>query len=144
MDPIDLLRESIESWNQWRSLHPQAPCSLAGEDLSDGYFFEGNFSEVNLRGAKLQRACLIGADFRWADLRGADFTGAYLGEATFYGANLKGADFTGASLERTDLRRVPHSAKPIASALDDTRELKVTEWARVPLKKQSVQRSWFR
>ncbi|MEM9089636.1 MAG: pentapeptide repeat-containing protein [Cyanobacteria bacterium P01_F01_bin.53] len=106
MSLISLLQESIERWNQWRSEHPNKPCNLEGEDLSEGYFFEGDFSGVNLRGANLRRACLIGADLRWADLTGADLTGAYLGEANLYGASLDKADFTGASLERVDLRRV--------------------------------------
>lgn len=115
MARISLLKESIERWNQWRSEHPTKPCNLEGEDLSEGYFFEGDFSGVNLRGAKLRRACLIGADLRWADLTGADLSGAYLGEANLYGASLDKADFTGASLERVDLRRARGLSSQLAS-----------------------------
>ncbi|MGC1306842.1 MAG: pentapeptide repeat-containing protein [Phormidesmis sp.] len=100
-----LLEESIEQWNQWRSQHPEEPCNLEGYDLSNGYFYEGDFSGADLRGANLRRACLIGADMRWADLRGADLSGAYLEEANLYGASLDNANLTGASLERADLRR---------------------------------------
>ncbi|MEL6775789.1 MAG: pentapeptide repeat-containing protein [Cyanobacteria bacterium J06597_16] len=105
MARISLLKESIERWNQWRWEHPNKPCSLEGQDLSRGYFFEGDFSGANLRGAKLSGACLIGADLRWADLTGADLRGAYLGEANLYGASLADANFTGANLERANLNR---------------------------------------
>ncbi len=101
-----LLEDGVDSWNQWRTDNPHSPCSLEDQELSGGYFFEGDFSGVNFRGANLQRACLIGADLRWADLRGANLSGAYLDEANFYGANLNDATFTGASLERVNLRRV--------------------------------------
>lgn len=101
-----LLEEGIECWNQWRAAAPHRPCDLEGEYLPRGYFYEGNFSGVNLKRADLRRACLIGADLRWANLQGADLRGAYLDEANLYGANLTDANLTGASLERADLRRV--------------------------------------
>ena len=105
MDRLTLLKNGVETWNKWRSLHPNEPCDLAGQDLSYGYFFGGNFCQVNLRGANLRQACLISADFRGADLTGADLTGAYLADAVFYGADLSHADLSGANLDRTDLRR---------------------------------------
>jgi len=109
-----LLEDGIDSWNQWRAANPQMPCRLEGQDLSGGYFFEGDFSGIILRGANLQRACLIGADLRWADLQGANLSGAYLDEANFYGANLNDATFTGASLERVNLRRVHWLGKQVS------------------------------
>jgi len=104
MNHFTLLKQGIESWNQWRQSHPDEPCSLEGQDLSHGYFFEGNFRGVNLKGANLQRACLVGADFRDADLSNADLTGAYLGDTRFSGANLTHANLTQATLERADMR----------------------------------------
>lgn len=106
MDSLILLKNGVEAWNQRRSRHPDESCNLTGQDLSGGYFYGGNFSQVNLSGANLRQACLIGADFRGADLTGADLTGAYLAEATFYGANLSYADLSGANLDCADLRRV--------------------------------------
>ncbi len=105
MNLFSLLKSNVESWNQWRSEQPDAPCDLAGYDLSHSYLFEGDFRGVNFSGANLQRACLIGADLTGADLTGADLTGAYLGDATIYGANLSHANLTDAHLDRTDLRR---------------------------------------
>ena len=115
-----LLEDGVDSWNQWRAANPHDPCRLEGQDLSGGYFFEGDFSGINLRGANLQRACLIGADLRWADLQGANLSGAYLDEANFYGANLNDATFTGASLERANLLRVHWLGKQV-SAKDTVR-----------------------
>ena len=69
MNNLTLLKSNIDGWNSYREQHPDEPCNLAGQDLSQGYFFAGNFRGVNLQGANLKRACLIGADFTGADLR---------------------------------------------------------------------------
>jgi WD40 repeat protein len=104
MNHLSQLENGIDSWNRWRLNHAEATCHLAGEDLSHGYFFEGNFRRANLRGVNFRRACLIGADLSGADLSGADLTGAYLGDANLYGANLSHANLTEANLDRADLR----------------------------------------
>lgn len=104
MNHLPQLENGIDSWNRWRLNHAEATCHLAGEDLSHGYFFEGDFRQANLRGVNFRRACLIGADLSGADLSGADLTGAYLGDANLYGANLSHADLTEANLDRADLR----------------------------------------
>lgn len=105
MDCLSLLQQDIDDWNQWRAEHPGAPCSLSTLDLSQGYFFDGNFSSVDLSGADLRRACLIGADFSYANLAGADLSEAYLGEAVFFGANLSGVKLAGAHIERTNFEQ---------------------------------------
>ena len=107
MTHLDLLESGIEHWNQWRlevKDNPDEPCDLSGQNLSRGYFFEGDFSGIVLKGANLKRACLIGADLSGADLTNADLTGAYLGDANLYGANLSNANFTKANLERANLQ----------------------------------------
>lgn len=104
MNYLFLLKDGIEGWNCWRLSHAEVICDLAGEDLSHGYFFEGNFRRVNLKGANLQRACLIGADLRGVDLTGADLSGAYLSDADLRGANLSYANLTNANLDRANLQ----------------------------------------
>ena len=104
MTHLALLQKGIESWNLWRSRHPNTACDLENQDLSHGYFFEGNFSGANLRNANLQRACFVGANFQDADLSGADFRGAYLADANFYGANLSHANLSNTDLDRADMR----------------------------------------
>ena len=105
MNALSLLEAGIDSWNQWRSQHPNQAIDLSGQDLSHGYFFEGNFKGINLSGANLQRVCLIGADLAGADLAGADLTGAYLGDANLAGTNLSQAILTETNLDRADLRK---------------------------------------
>lgn len=101
---LEILEQGIEQWNQWRAGQLAVSCSLADQDLSHGYFFEGDFRNVDLSRANLRRACLVGADFRGANLSDADFTGAYLADANFQGANLHNADLSKAQLDRADMR----------------------------------------
>lgn len=130
LDSIAVLELGIDSWNHWRASHPPDTCSLAGQDLSHGYFFEGRFDGVNLRGANLQRACLIGADLRGADLSGADLSGAYLGDANLSGANLSHANLSEANLDRADLRRANLLGTQIADA--DFRTAKLSDPSQDP------------
>ncbi|WP_121969350.1 pentapeptide repeat-containing protein [Leptolyngbya sp. BC1307] len=103
MNHLTLLKSGIERWNQRRASQLDESYNLAGQNLRDGYFFEGDFSGISLRGADLQRACLIGANFRGADLSEANLSGAYLSDADFTQANLSRANLTGANIERVDL-----------------------------------------
>lgn len=105
MNYVNLLERGIDSWNRWRDRHPHVSCDLSGQDLSEGFYFEGNFSNVSFKGAKLRRACLIGANLQGADLSGSDLSGAYLGNANLSGANLSNARLSGTNLNRADLRQ---------------------------------------
>ncbi|MEL6351337.1 MAG: pentapeptide repeat-containing protein [Cyanobacteria bacterium J06627_28] len=98
--PVSILRDSIDRWNQWRAAHPGQPCSLAGQNLSGGYYYEGDFSHVDLSEVDLRRACLIGANFRNADLSGANLSDAYVDGADFRGAILTGTLLEGVNLSR--------------------------------------------
>src|SRR5438477_12721605 len=72
-----------------------------------------DFSGLNLRGIKMDRAVLRGADFTGANLQSANLIGAILQEARFdradlfrarlSGANLVSASFENACITRTDL-----------------------------------------
>ena len=103
MDFVALLAKGVDCWNEWRSQYPAVPCTLAGQNLSHGYFFECNFAGVDLSGATLNRACLIGADLRWSNLTGTDFSGAYLSEANLSGARLNETNFANADMEKVML-----------------------------------------
>ncbi|MGC1310595.1 MAG: pentapeptide repeat-containing protein [Phormidesmis sp.] len=106
MDYEALLAQGIEYWNQWRADYPDEPCDLSGADLSEGYFFEGDFRGVVLKGANLQRACLIGADFRGANLNNANLSGAYAGDANLRGATLCYANLKDTNFHQADLRQI--------------------------------------
>lgn len=104
MKALTLLKQDIQQWNQWRASHNHEPCSLAHADLSNGYFFEGDFRGVDLSGTVLASACLIGANLQGANLRGANLRGAYLDKANLNGADIRDADFRQAHIASVDLR----------------------------------------
>src|SRR5258705_9424806 len=62
-----------------------------------------DFSGLNLRGVKMDRALLSGADFTGAYLQSANLIGAILQEACFDGADLSRARLSGANLVSASL-----------------------------------------
>src|SRR6476661_6550895 len=73
---------------EWRQGHRAnfASADLSGQD----------FSGLNLRGIKMDRAMLEGADFTGTHLQRANLIGAILQGARFDGADLSGARLSGA------------------------------------------------
>lgn len=104
MKALTLLKQDIQQWNQWRASCNYEPCSLAHANLSNGYFFEGDFRGVDLSGAILEGACLIGANFQGVSLTGASLQAAYLDKANLTSADIRGADFSQAHLAAADFR----------------------------------------
>ncbi len=124
---LDILKQGVETWNQWRKEHPKVRPDLSRTDLHEFYLNNMNLSEVHLdnsdlnkaelRGANLYRADLSETDLRGADLRGADLRqaslfGATLGEAYFHydiedpdRPAVNGVDLQEADLREADLRR---------------------------------------
>jgi hypothetical protein len=126
-DHLDILKQGVDVWNQWRKDHPDIQPNLSAAylretDLRRANFSHADLSEANLEGANLNKANLIsanlgGANLRRADLRrahfrGADLGGAYLDgadlrgavlQASLYAAHLRGADLSGAHLPGADL-----------------------------------------
>ncbi len=90
---LDLLRQEVEVWNQWRREHPDVQPDFGGADLR----------EIRLRGADLREAILNLADLRDADLTLANLYRANIHEANLSGASLSGADLTGADLSGANL-----------------------------------------
>src|ERR1700737_4279376 len=62
-----------------------------------------DFSGLNLRGIKMDRALLSGADFTGAHLQSANLIGAILQDACFDGADLSRAGLSGANLVSASL-----------------------------------------
>src|SRR5712664_619945 len=84
---------------EWRQGHR---ANFASADLSGR-----DFSGLNLRGIKMDRAVLRGADFTGAQLQRANLIGAISEEARF-----DRADLSGARLGQTSFRRA--SRKPVS------------------------------
>jgi Pentapeptide repeats (8 copies) len=85
---LQLLKQGVEAWNQWRrenrAIHP----NLGLVDLS----------EADLRGADLSWAVLGGAYLSGADLTDANVSQARLDGATLLQTNFQGANLTGCAI----------------------------------------------
>jgi hypothetical protein len=87
---LEILKQGVEVWNEWRK-----------ENLD---------VEPDLEGANLSGANLEGASLFWANLKGANLSKTYCVAAYFYEANLAGANFfradlTGSNLEAANLKK---------------------------------------
>jgi uncharacterized protein YjbI with pentapeptide repeats len=121
---LEIIRQGVDVWNDWRRenpyLIPYLPgailnganlsganlrcANLSGANLSRANLSEGYLSQANLTGADLSWANLIAANLSLANLSGANLSGANLGQAYLGEADLGGADLTGAILFGANLR----------------------------------------
>jgi uncharacterized protein YjbI with pentapeptide repeats len=107
---LQLLKQGVEAWNQWRDQHRDIKPNLRGANLIEVDFPRANLTGAVLIGATLVGATLTRADLTGAILAGADLTGAILAGATLTEADLTrailiGANLIGAILTRADLTR---------------------------------------
>ncbi len=112
---LDLLKQSVKTWNQWRNKHADvqpdlSEANLSNADLSNANLeganlSEANLSEANLRGAGFLAANLFAADLSKANLRGADLEVAMLVGTNLSEANLSHAYLRGAILPDADLSK---------------------------------------
>ena len=110
---IDLVRDRIEHWNDWRRKNTRilpdlagadlAGLDLAGADLARADLSAARLAGANLSGANLARAKLFRADLSQADLSRANLFRANLSQADLSGANFDGADVSQAFLIRSNL-----------------------------------------
>ena len=120
VDPLALLKQGVDVWNEWREQHPKINLDFKGVDFAGVTLELINLSGVNLelvnlsgadlRGAFLQSANLRGAnlymaDLLWANLQGADLQGANLQGVDLYKANLSNANLFEANLSQANIRR---------------------------------------
>jgi hypothetical protein len=119
---LDLLKQGVEKWNQWRErnplLHPNlSRASLGGRvdysniNLGETDLRFSSLTYANLSGANLDRANLMGTYLMGANLRGATLRQAKLNVTNLNSADLSEADFSNASLiqpifANVDLQRV--------------------------------------
>ncbi len=138
---VDILRQGVEVWNQWRKEHAECTpdlkgaylggAHLVGVCLSSARLTQANFNAAHLSGADLCSGDLGGASLRSTDLNsadlrsacliGADLQGAYLrtadlSEARLDYANLSGADLRGAKFSGTTLRSAKFSGNDLSGA----------------------------
>lgn len=92
-DHLDILRQGVDAWNEWRKMYPDVQPNLTKAPLG-----KANLSQVNFSNTILTGVILPGAELSGANFSGAIFNGTNLGQA-----NLTGANFDGASLYATNL-----------------------------------------
>jgi uncharacterized protein YjbI with pentapeptide repeats len=112
---LDILKQGMEIWNQWRDVHQEIRPDLRKANLKGADLRGANLSDANLKGADLSDADLRGANLSdaylndshlWdADLSDADLRGAHLNDADLWGAHLSNADLREADLSDANLRR---------------------------------------
>lgn len=85
---LEILRQGVQAWNEWRKHNPQTIPDLSRTDLSTWTFAGFELNNVNLNAA---------------NLFGVTFANSNLNESTLRGAALSWAEFSGASLFGTDL-----------------------------------------
>ncbi len=100
---IELLKKSVEEWNQWRKKNPDLIPDLNNTNLKEINCRKANLKKASIQGTHLQGAKLQGADLQEAKLYNAFLNDAKLQRANIYGADLGGADLSEADLDGADL-----------------------------------------
>ncbi len=118
---LDILKQGVKAWNQWRQEHPKIQPDLSRAHLQEADLPGANLTWVYLHGTNLVRSNLTGAQLIEAQLHDADLYGACL-----VAANLTGAYLSRTNLSRADLRRADFSKVSlkevnfVGSNLDET------------------------
>ena len=104
-DHLDILRQGVAVWNEWRKKRPAIQPELAEAMLPRVPLPGVNLNQAKLPGAYLGQADLNQADLRGTDLSGAKMGGTRLNVAKLDGANLSTADMHYAGLRGASLRQ---------------------------------------
>ncbi|MDZ8106702.1 MAG: pentapeptide repeat-containing protein [Nostoc sp. DedQUE12a] len=75
---LEILRQGVEIWNEWRQENFEVKLDISGANLSRANLSRANLSGANLNGTNLSRANLSGANLSGANLSGANLSGANL------------------------------------------------------------------
>src|SRR6266851_441550 len=104
---LDILKQGIKVWNQWREEYPEIQPDLSGTDLE----------RLNLRGRiNLNAANLQETNLRFADLGNAHIKEANLKKANLHRTILAGANFNLTNLTEADLTLADLSVAALAFA----------------------------
>ncbi len=112
---LDILKQGVGVWNQWRKEHPEIEPDLERAWLGSADLQGCNLSNTNLTGATLSVANLREANLHEANLKDtmldrADLTEANLTGATLFYTYLSNADLSGGYLHRVSGENTVFSA----------------------------------
>jgi len=124
LEHLSILRQGVETWNQWREINPHLIPDLYDADLRNYPLQGANLSRVvlsktslslaHLQGANLFQADLYEADLFRANLQSVNLQQAYLCRANLYRANLHHSQLQQARLGRSDLTKANLSQANLA------------------------------
>jgi uncharacterized protein YjbI with pentapeptide repeats len=124
LEHLSILRQGVETWNQWREINPHLIPDLYDADLRNYALQGANLSRVvlgktslslaHLQGANLFQADLYEADLFRANLQSVNLQQAYLCRANLYRANLSHSQLQQARLGRSDLTKANLSQANLA------------------------------
>ncbi len=100
---IELLKQSVNDWNNWREENPGVNINLKDAYLNGAHLRDANLCAARLDGANLHGANLRNANLRAAKLGEAILQGAFLNNADLRKAKLDGANLRGAILQDANL-----------------------------------------
>lgn len=102
-EQVELLKQGVDPWNEWRNSNPHMDINLSSANLSkidlQGINFSGNkFRYTNLNKSDFRSAILSDADLSWATLMGATLEFTDLRNARLIEADLGKASLLGSIL----------------------------------------------
>ena len=109
-EQINILKQGVERWNQWRNENPDQEIDLSQTDFNTAEYGKAQVtrrSTFGTRGnvATLQGVNLSGVNFSHAALHGTNFNGANLSEADLSDSDLMDANLFEVNLTRAKLCR---------------------------------------
>lgn len=119
---LDILKQGVKVWNDWRKEHSGVVPDLSKANLVDAdlrriYIWRSYIEGVNLRLGKASPATPMEFDLEGADLRGIELYGARLTGANLAGADLREAKLTGANLVEANLREANFSSAVVGGTI---------------------------
>jgi len=102
-EQLSILKQGFDVWNKWREENYKAVIDLSGANLQRADLVGCDLSGAKLRQADLRKADLSGVDLTIADLSNANLNGADLRNANIASAHLSNANLIEAYLSGTDL-----------------------------------------
>lgn len=108
---VQLLKEGVTNWNEWRVLNPNIKIDLTGSDLSklnlvNANLLGANLTSVNLEGSNLTTARLEKAKIISSNLKDVILPGAFLVDANLTDTHMEKANLSATFLTRAYLKKV--------------------------------------
>jgi uncharacterized protein YjbI with pentapeptide repeats len=102
-EQLEILKQGVEVWNQWRSENYHIAVDLSQANLSKNDLRKFDLIYANLSRANLTEADLSSAELNYANLTEADLSNANLSNGYFTHANLREANLRKADIRQTEL-----------------------------------------